>query len=86
MHTLLLAAFIGCQALDLGTTYAALHSGRFVEGNPMLRPPQGYVVKIGVNVGALIWRKQHPVLIPATLAVSGCAAGVLNLHTMARAK
>ena len=94
MNALLLAGWIACQSLDFGTTAYALHSGHFAEANPFMRS-NGYTIKIGVNVGALIWQQKvlrhresrtQRVALPIALAASGCLAGGLNLHTLGRAQ
>ncbi len=87
MNALLLAAWIGCQALDGGTTFVALQHG-YQEGNAVLRGPQLYSVKISANVGMLFYhrhvQKDHPNVIPATMAAAGCLAGGMNLKTMSQ--
>lgn len=57
---LLTVVFVLAQALDLGTTYAALASGRFAEGNPLfgnvVGAHQGLTVmtKLVVAVGVVV--------------------------------
>jgi len=91
MSPWLLAAWIGCQALDSSTTAVALRDARLMEGNPLLRGPHFVTMKISVNVGALLWQrqidKQRPAsavrrVLPIVMAGSGCGAGALNLRTL----
>lgn len=79
---LLLTAWLGCQALDLGTTHYALHHG-YQEANILTRGSRLYTVKVSVNVGmfALWSAHRHPV-IPSIMAVGGCIPAALNLHTI----
>lgn len=89
MNTLLLTSWIVCQSLDFGTTAVGLQRG-FYEGNPALRGPQLYALKVSVNVGLFVWHQKDlrhrkgPVsaLVPIAMATSGCAAGAINLHTL----
>lgn len=86
MHALLFTAWLACQSLDGGTTAYALHSHRFVEGNPAMRGPQLYALKLSVNVGAFVWERHLPkeqqAIIPLALAIAGCAASGWNLHQL----
>ncbi len=88
LTALLVTSMIACQGLDVGTTYAGLHSGRFVEANPIMRGPQMYVAKVGINVGMLIWRQRSAPtspakqIIPAGLAIAGCGAAAWNAHQL----
>jgi uncharacterized membrane protein len=85
MNTFLIALAMSCQAFDITSTAVALRDPRLMEGNPMLRGPQLYALKISVNVTAL-WAykkdKRLKVALPLVLAGSGCLAGSLNVHTM----
>ena len=85
MTALILSAIL-CQAADLGTTYAALHRPGFTEGNPVLRGPQLYSLKVSVNVGLYLFNRHTPKhtrwIIPTALAGSGCTAAALNLRTL----
>lgn len=88
LNTLLLTAWIGCQSLDLGTTIHALHSKRFVEGNPVMAGRQMVPVKVSVNVGLLLWYRTIPKeqrwALAAPAAASGCIPGALNLQKIRR--
>lgn len=86
-----IAAWIGCQSFDAISTAIALHDPRIKEGNPIMRGPQLYAVKISVNFA--LGFTQHQIqkresdgwkrfVLPATLALSGCTAGILNTRTM----
>lgn len=86
MKTALLLSWFACQSLDYGTTMAALP--RFAEGNPIYGQSRGRLtaIKLSVNVGAFLWYRESSHnkkwIIPVAMASSGCAAGVVNLHTM----
>jgi hypothetical protein len=83
LHTALLIAWIGCQPFDLGTTLVGLQRPGIQEGNRLMRGPHLVPVKIGVNLGFLLWpeaRKSNA--IPAMFATAGCAAGAWNLHVL----
>lgn len=91
MNGFLLAAWIGCQSFDLGSTAIARRDARIQEGNPVLNGPHGYALKISVNVGALLWQrnalKDAPGskagwIAPIAMASTGCLAGTLNVRTM----
>jgi hypothetical protein len=81
MNTILLTAWIACQALDVGSTALALKTGRFVEGNSLMAGKRGYVIKVSANVAMFTQRKRSK-LIPIVMSASGCLAGSLNIHTM----
>jgi hypothetical protein len=90
MSTLLLAAWLGCQAFDMTTTAFALRNPAIQERNPVMRGSRGYALKIGVNVGLFLWTRhdQSPAgrtVVPLVMASVGCAAGLLNVHTLQRA-
>lgn len=91
MHPLLLAAWIGCQALDLSSTAVALQNPRILEGNRIMRGSHLATVKISVNVGIFLAARkvarQHPDrkvrhALPVIMAASGCVPGALNLRTL----
>ena len=89
MNTLLLTAWIVCQSFDVTTTAVALSRPQFYEGNPLMRGPHLYVVKVGVNVGLFLWHihrddKQHwsRRVVPLTMAVGGCLPGAMNLSKL----
>lgn len=93
MHPLLLAAWLGCQALDLSSTAVALQHPRIVEGNRLMRGPQLATLKVSVNVGMFLaarkLAKTHPggavrLGVPAIMAAAGCVPGALNLRTMGK--
>lgn len=86
-----IAAWIGCQAFDAISTAVALRDPRIKEGNPIMRGPQLYAVKVSVNLA--LGFTQHQIqkresdgwkrfVLPATLALSGCTAGILNTRTL----
>lgn len=89
---LLLGLWGGCQATDAATTYVALHSGKFVEGNAAMRSSGHlYLVKASVNVGAFVFQQKviQPKagtwgrrILPLAFAGAGCAAGTWNLHQL----
>lgn len=83
MTAWLLTAWIGCQALDMGTTAYALHHG-FVEANALTRGQRLYTVKVSLNVGmGLLHRHtEHKRIIPAIMAVGGCVPAALNIRTV----
>ncbi len=89
MNAFLLTAWIACQSFDAGSTYAALHSGRFREGNPIMSHRVLYPLKLSVNLTAL-WAyhkvaKSHPAsaaVIPITFIATGCIAGTLNTRKL----
>ena len=92
MHTALIAAWLACQSLDLGTTLYGLHTGRVHEGNAVMRGGHLAAVKVSVNVGAL-WGQRRYLdrtgarwILPAAFATTGCLAGTWNLRTIARAQ
>jgi hypothetical protein len=89
MNTLFLAAWLGCQAFDMTTTAVALRNPAIQEVNPLMRGSGGYALKIGLNVGLFLWARhdQSPAartVVPLVMASAGCAAGLLNVHTLQR--
>lgn len=80
----LLAA--SCQTLDAVTTVKAMERG-YVDANPIMRNG-GWVVGVKVSVGIgswFVWKQSSkPVrhIIPAALAVNGCAGGIHNLRRL----
>lgn len=80
MNTLLLTAWIACQSFDGISTKIALNNSGMREGNPLGK--KIYSLKIGVNIGAIIWYKKLPKenrkIIPIIFASTGCAAGIWN--------
>jgi hypothetical protein len=83
MNPILLTAWLACQAFDAGSTYAALHSGNFVEANPVMSHGGMYTLKVSVNIGGLLaYRKTHAKVIPALFMGTGCAAGTWNMMQM----
>lgn len=76
-------AAIGCQALDLGTTIAALRGGA-TEANPVVASvinaagiPGLVVMKIAVTYVLLHFREENPKAVAVANGVT-CAAGVHN--------
>lgn len=89
MNPWLLAAWIGCQSLDLGSTAWVTHQPGVRESNPFLQGPQGYTLKVSVNIGTFVavrhavrQQPHSPVrwAAPTAMATLGCAAGAWNLH------
>ena len=90
-HALLLAGWIACQSLDMTTTGIALHRG-LVEANPIMgqKPARIYSIKVGVNIGAFIWRqkvipKDKRWIADTGFAIAGCVPGVWNLTQIRKA-
>lgn len=79
MNLFLLTAWLTCQSFDAGSTAYSLSHG-FREANPLMA--RGHVpVRVSVNLLAVwAYRKTKAKAIPVALAVSGCAAGVWNVH------
>lgn len=87
LSNLLLVAWMGCQGLDLGTTVAALQRPAVVEANPVIRGRRLAAVKVGINVGFLIWRGHrknatHRNIMAGIFAAEGCVPGAMNLRTL----
>lgn len=88
---LLYSSWIGCQSFDAISTAVALRNPGIIEGNPVMRGPHIYAVKISVNVGLGFWQhayvRDHPqskarFAIPVAMASAGCFAGMLNTRTI----
>lgn len=83
----ILALWISCQAIDMGTTAAALSSGRFSEGNKLLtkRPTVIFSIKLGSNAGLMAMRKtRESKVVGVTMAAAGCFAGSWNAYQLRR--
>lgn len=86
MNPFLLAGWIACQVFDGGSTYAAIHSGHFHEGNPLMNHKALYTLKVSVNIGGIVTYHQvakthkEAVLLPVGAMVMGCTAGTLNTY------
>lgn len=81
------ALWIGCQALDMGSTAAALSSGRFEEGNRAMgkRPAIIFSIKLGGNAGLLAMKPtRESKIIGITMASAGCFAGAWNTYQLRR--
>ena len=95
MNTFLLASWIACQSLDLGSTYVALHSGQFVERNTLYAKSaqKTAVLKVSVNVGAMFLhqaglrhqdRRFSRIILPLVGSSSGCIVGGWNLAQLTK--
>ena len=91
MNALFLTAWIACQSFDVASTAIALNNPRLKEGNPLMRGPQLYTLKVSANIGAFFWQRDiaraRPTskvrhVVPLTMAAAGCAAGTLNTRTI----
>lgn len=80
-----LAAWIGCQSLDLGTTQYGLSHGSFREGNAAMSHRALMPVKVSVNV-AMFWtyHKTKVKNVPLAMAAAGCTGGAWNLYQLNR--
>jgi len=88
MHGFILGAWFACQALDTGSTLAALQRPNVTEANPVMRGSRALPLRVGINLGVLLAyhraSKPQRALLGSALAVSGCVAGSWNLAQLRR--
>jgi len=90
MNTLLLAAWISCQSLDIGTTIYALNNGNFKDVNPLMSSPGRVItLKVSINIGTgLLYHEirkpgsKKRMVIPIVMSTHGCISGIINLKTI----